>query len=279
MTVRELLRETETALSRRESARFDARQLLLGLAKRDTGWLLSHGEDLADEDLIAAVRDGVGRLAAGEPLQYILGSWDFYGLRFAVGPGVLIPRADTETVVEAALARLSGVERPVIWDLCSGSGAIALALWHSRPDAVVTAVELSEEALPYLRKNAAALSGGVVRVVAADVLAPLPAMRDCDLIVSNPPYITDADMAALPPEVRREPEMALRGGADGLRFYRALTKSAFSALRPGGWLLFEIGYDQGESVPALLTAAGYQEVFLQPDLAGVPRCAGGRRPL
>ena len=279
MTVRELLRETETALSRRESARFDARQLLLGLAKRDAGWLLSHGEDLADEDLIAAVRDGAGRLAAGEPLQYILGSWDFYGLRFAVGPGVLIPRADTETVVEAALARLSGVERPVIWDLCSGSGAIALALWYSRPDAVVTAVELSEEALPYLRKNAAALSGGVVRVVAADVLAPLPAMRDCDLIVSNPPYITDADMAALPPEVRREPEMALRGGADGLRFYRALTKSAFSALRPGGWLLFEIGYDQGESVPALLTAAGYQEVFLQPDLAGVPRCAGGRRPL
>ena len=241
MTVRELLRETETALSRRESARFDARQLLLGLAKRDAGWLLSHGEDLADEELIAAVRDGAGRLAAGEPLQYILGSWDFYGLRFAVGPGVLIPRADTETVVEAALARLSGVERPVIWDLCSGSGVIALALWHSRPDAVVTAVELSEEALPYLRKNAAALSGGAVRVVAADVLAPLPAMRDCDLIVSNPPYITDADMAALPPEVRREPEMALRGGADGLRFYRALTKSAFSALRPGGWLLFEIG--------------------------------------
>ena len=170
MTVRELLRETETALSRRESARFDARQLLLGLAKRDAGWLLSHGEDPADEELIAAVRDGAGRLAAGEPLQYILGSWDFYGLRFAVGPGVLIPRADTETVVEAALARLSGVERPVIWDLCSGSGAIALALWHSRPDAVVTAVELSEEALPYLRKNAAALSGGAVRVVAADVL-------------------------------------------------------------------------------------------------------------
>ena len=166
----------------------------------------------------------------------------------------------------------------MIWDLCSGSGAIALALASCRPDARILAAELSDEALIYLRRNIAALAPGQVEAVQTDVLTRLPD-GVCDLIVSNPPYITGADMQTLSPQVRHEPELALYGGEDGLRFYRQLTRSCYDHLRPGGWLIFEIGYDQGESVPELLRQRGFAEVFCQTDLAGVPRCAGGRRPL
>ena len=136
----------------------------------------------------------------------------------------------------------------------------------------------SDEALVYLRRNIAALAPGQVEAVQTDVLTCLPDSV-CDLIVSNPPYITGADMQTLSPQVRHEPELALYGGEDGLRFYRQLTRSCYDHLRPGGWLIFEIGYDQGESVPELLRQRGFAEVFCQTDLAGVPRCAGGRRPL
>lgn len=196
----------------------------------------------------------------------------------AVGARVLIPRRTPETVVDACLERLTSAPGPVIWDLCSGSGAIALALASCRPDARILAAELSDEALVYLRRNITALAPGQVEAVQTDVLTRLPD-GVCDLIVSNPPYITGADMQTLSPQVRHEPELALYGGEDGLRFYRQLTRSCYDHLRPGGWLIFEIGYDQGESVPELLRQRGFAEVFCQTDLAGVPRCAGGRRPL
>lgn len=280
MTIRQFQRTLEQDLAAlgAESPRFDAAQLLRWLSGQDPAWLIAHAGDACPEDWQARSVDALHRLESGEPLQYLLGEWEFYGLPLAVGPGVLIPRADTETVVETCLQALAPVRDPAIWDLCSGSGAIALALASRRPDARILAAELSEEALPYLRQNIAALAPDQVTAVQTDVLTQLPDGL-CDLIVSNPPYITGADMQTLSPQVRREPELALYGGEDGLRFYRQLTHSCYDHLRPGGWLIFEIGYDQGESVPALLRQRGFDQVFCRNDLAGVPRCAGGRRPL
>lgn len=280
MTIRQFQRTLEQDLAAlgAESPRFDAAQLLRWLSGQDQAWLIAHTGDACPEDWQARSVDALHRLENGEPLQYLLGEWEFYGLPLAVGPGVLIPRADTETIVETCLLALAPVPDPAIWDLCSGSGAIALALASRRPDARILAAELSEEALPYLRQNIAALAPDQVTAVQTDVLTRLPD-GVCDLIVSNPPYITGADMQTLSPQVRREPELALYGGEDGLRFYRQLTHSCYDHLRPGGWLIFEIGYDQGESVPALLRQRGFDQVFCRNDLAGVPRCAGGRRPL
>lgn len=280
MTIRQFQRTLEQDLAAlgAESPRFDAAQLLRWLSGQDQAWLIAHTGDACPEDWQARSVDALHRLENGEPLQYLLGEWEFYGLPLAVGPGVLIPRADTETIVETCLLALAPVPDPAIWDLCSGSGAIALALASRRPDARILAAELSEEALPYLQQNIAALAPDQVTAVQTDVLTQLPDGL-CDLIVSNPPYITGADMQTLSPQVRREPELALYGGEDGLRFYRQLTHSCYDHLRPGGWLIFEIGYDQGESVPALLRQRGFDQVFCRNDLAGVPRCAGGRRPL
>ena len=280
MTIRQFQRTLEQDLAAlgAESPRFDAAQLLRWLSGQDQAWLIAHTGDACPEDWQARLVDALHRLESGEPLQYLLGEWEFYGLPLAVGPGVLIPRADTETIVETCLLALAPVPDPAIWDLCSGSGAIALALASHRPDARILAAELSEEALPYLRQNIAALAPDQVTAVQTDVLTQLPDGL-CDLIVSNPPYITGADMQTLSPQVRREPELALYGGEDGLRFYRQLTHSCYDHLRPGGWLIFEIGYDQGESVPAMLRQRGFDQVFCRNDLAGVPRCAGGRRPL
>lgn len=280
MTIRQFQRTLEQDLAAlgAESPRFDAAQLLRWLSGQDQAWLIAHTGDACPEDWQARSVDALHRLENGEPLQYLLGEWEFYGLPLAVGPGVLIPRADTETIVETCLLALAPVPDPAIWDLCSGSGAIALALARIRPDARILAAELSEEALLYLRQNIAALAPDQVTAVQTDVLTQLPDGL-CDLIVSNPPYITGADMRTLSPQVRREPELALYGGEDGLRFYRQLTHSCYDHLRPGGWLIFEIGYDQGESVPALLRQRGFDQVFCRNDLAGVPRCAGGRRPL
>lgn len=280
MTIRQFQRTLEQDLAAlgAESPRFDAAQLLRWLSGQDQAWLIAHTGDACPEDWQARSVDALHRLESGEPLQYLLGEWEFYGLPLAVGPGVLIPRADTETIVETCLLALAPVPDPAIWDLCSGSGAIALALASRRPDARILAAELSEEALPYLRQNIAALAPDQVTAVQTDVLTQLPDGL-CDLIVSNPPYITGADMQTLSPQVRREPELALYGGEDGLRFYRQLTHSCYDHLRPGGWLIFEIGYDQGESVPAMLRQRGFDQVFCRNDLAGVPRCAGGRRPL
>lgn len=258
MTIHAFQRSLEQKLTElgAESPRFDAAQLLRWLSGQEQAWLIAHAADPCPEDWQSRSEDALARLRGGEPLQYLLGEWEFYGLTLAVGPGVLIPRADTETVVDACLERLTPAPGPVIWDLCSGSGAIALALASCRPDARILAAELSDEALSYLRRNIAALAPGQVEAVQTDVLTRLPD-GVCDLIVSNPPYITGADMQTLSPQVRHEPELALYGGEDGLRFYRQLTRSCYDHLRPGGWLIFEIGYDQGESVPELLRQRGF----------------------
>lgn len=218
----------------------------------------------------AAVRldAAVRRRAAGWPLQYVTGEAWFWSHKLRVGPGVLVPRPETETLVDAALERLQGGGR--VADIGTGSGAIALALAGERPDLEVTAVERSPRALRYARQNL----GPEVRLLRGDLLQPLTAPQD--VIVSNPPYVSAAEYGDLAPDVRREPRTALVGGRDGLSVLRRLARGAGQHLRPGGWLLVEIGAGQGEAVQEIFAAEGFGDIFLRTDLAGLARVVGGR---
>ena len=247
-----------------------------------TAWRLMTPQQLAqpltpEED--AALHTLARRRLAGEPLQYLLGEWEFYGLPFAVGPGVLIPRQDTETLVECALQAAEGMFAPSILDLCAGSGCIGIALAHCLPDARVTAVERSQDALAYLHRNIEK-NAVQVAVIAGDVLKPelAASIRGADIIVSNPPYLSAADLAALQKEVQAEPRAALDGGEDGLLFYRQMPALWLESLKPEGRLLFEIGMGQEEAVSGFLARAGYTNLEIFPDLAGISRVVSGRRP-
>lgn len=230
---------------------------------------------LSDEEADNA-RAMAERRITGEPLQYILGEWEFYGLRMFVGEGVLIPRPDTETLVDAVLERFVRTDAPVILDLCSGSGCIALALKANLPQASVHAVEKSDKALAYLRKNNAC-HGDRITIHQHDVLDVQTAddFSGVDVIVSNPPYLTAEEMAVLQTEVRHEPAMALEGGEDGLLFYREIPKIWKKSLRPGGMLAFEVGDAQAEDVAAILAENGFADIRILPDLAGISRVVLG----
>lgn len=233
----------------------------------------------AQADALAAM---LARRLQREPLQYILGYADFYGLRLRVTPAVLIPRPETEQVVEAALERLRGRRAPRVLDVGTGSGCIALTLKHERPDADVFACDLSEAALDVARKNARA-HRLTVTFLQADVLAPdfpdkVPA--PFYLLVSNPPYVGDDEAGTLAPEVRDyEPPQALFAGHDPLRFYRALVGHAGALLAPGGVLVFETHAYHADAVCALVTDSGCIDVRQQRDLAGHPRIVTAHRPV
>lgn len=219
----------------------------------------------------AAFEALTARRAGREPLQYITGDAPFMGLMLKAAPGVLIPRFDTEVLCEQALRRLKGGER--VLDLCTGSGALAVAIAHARPGTRVFAGDISETALALARENAARI-GVPVDCRLGDLFAPFAGER-FDLIVSNPPYIPSEALPGLMDEVRREPALALDGGADGLDFYRRIIREAPEHLSPGGWLLLEIGSDQAEAVKALL-ASRYRDIAVYEDLNGLPRAAAGR---
>jgi release factor glutamine methyltransferase len=270
-TVSQLL----AAAAARGLDRLDAQLLLLHALGRDVhdrAWLLAHDQDVpAPEQRQRFEADGTRRLA-GEPVAYLLGHKEFFGLALQVDARVLVPRPDTETLVEWALAQLPPAGHVI--DLGTGSGAIALALAHARPDAAVTAVDRSADALAVARANAERL-GLAVQFVQGDWLQGLAGRYD--LVVSNPPYIAEADphMDAL----GHEPRGALVAGADGLDDLRTIVGSAGAHLRPGGWLLLEHGHDQAETVCALLRAQGFGEVHSRSDLAGIARCSGGQWPI
>ncbi len=245
------------------------------------GGLALEGHRPADPALGRLYAETVRRRAKGEPLQYLLGRWEFYSLPFSVGPGVLIPRPETELAVDTALALLKDNSEPVIADLCSGSGCIAIALAKNLPGSLVYAVEKSSQAIEYLYRNRALNQADTVRLVWGDLLCPsacLPRGERFDLIISNPPYIPTSQLPGLQPEVRREPSMALDGGGDGLDFYRVIPPLYFGWLRRGGALVLEIGYDQGQAVTRLLQQNGYRDITLLQDLAGQDRVVWGRRP-
>ena len=253
-------------------ARFDAAELYRLATGRDPR--LDDGPSAAEAARLSALAE---RRAAREPLQYILGEWDFMDFTLKVGPGVLCPRADSEIVCESALTLLQGRERPVVYDLCAGTGCLGLGIMRHSPGALVTCVEKSPEAWHYLTANTAQTS---VRTVQADVFTyykTLPA-EGADLIISNPPYLTGAEMQALMPETAQEPAMALDGGTDGLDFYRLLTEKYRDAVRPGGWLVLEIGYAQGPAVLALGAACGWVNTSCRKDYGGNDRAVLLQKP-
>ncbi|WP_027713750.1 peptide chain release factor N(5)-glutamine methyltransferase [Desulfuromonas sp. TF] len=257
-----------------EGGRLDAELLLSDALILDrVGLYLNYDRPLTTVEL-TFFRQQVGRRARREPLQYILGRAEFWSLPFVVNPAVLIPRPDTEILVEEALKRAS-VEANIL-DVGTGSGAIAVALAHELPGAAVEGVDISPAALEVAAENARRNGvDGRVRLGEAD-LARLPE-GPFDLIVSNPPYIPSDELAALMPEVRDfEPRLALDGGGDGLESYRLLARHAPSRLHSGGWLLLETGAGQAPAVRELLAEAGLLDVFSRDDYAGIPRVVGGK---
>lgn len=261
-----------------ENAAFEATQLLCHQLGCTPAQLLACQEQAADDAAQQALFALAQRRLAGEPLQYLLGSWSFFGLPFAVRPGVLIPRADTEPLVEQGLLKLQGRQSPVVLDLCCGSGCIGIAVAHMRSDAQVICADRSNDALALTRENAA--KNGVAQRVAVqqtDALGPFCFDEPFDAILCNPPYLTPEEMEQLSVEVRHEPAQALLGGTDGLVFYRAICPTAFAQLKPGGWLLFEVGYTQADAVSALLQAAGFTTVSQSCDLCGMKRVVLGQK--
>ena len=262
--------------------RAEARRLLASLTGQPLTWFMAHGDDPADPDTTTRFQALAERRRAGEPLAYLLGQQEFYGRPFAVSPAVLIPRADTETLVETALEQLllqRQQRRAVplsLLELGTGSGIIAITLALEAPDTEVHAVERSPDALAVAQQNAKALGADRIHWHTGNWWQALACPRRFDLIVSNPPYIAAGDHHLQQGDLRFEPPQALAAGPDGLDDLRIIIGGAPAHLNPGGWLLLEHGYDQEAPVQALLRDAGFADVFTRRDLAGQPRVSGGR---
>lgn len=315
MKLREALDRGEALLSEgphSDRARRDAETLLLHHIGKNKAWLMAHG----DEEFAGCAAMGfavlVERRRKGEPIQYITGECEFYGLPFRVTPDVLIPRPETEHLVEKAIALATQLVAPPfahalrddtslgappiprilrngwetinakplrILDVGTGSGAIAIAIATHLRNAIVTATDISETALAIARENAERNQvADRIRFLKGDLLAPA-AGEQFELIVSNPPYVPNSDRALIAAEVREhEPAVALWGGYDGLEIYRRLIPAAFAALVPGGFIAMEMGFSQASDVQSILTAAGFQNIEITDDLQGIPRVASARRP-
>lgn len=268
-TAREILKKTEQTLAAAgiEDPEFEAGVLLEDIGGQAPAAVQLRPETELSEERAAAVAKAAKRRSGGYPLQYIIGSWDFYGRRFACGEGVLIPRAETELLCECVIKYFAKRSAPRIVDLCSGTGCIAITLAKEIPGAKVTAVELYDGAMKYLKQNNAAF-GGCVSAVQGDALVPF---GEFDCVVSNPPYVAAEEMPTLQREVLAEPETALLGGEDGLDFYRAIAKNWYEHIAPGGFIAFEIGETQGRAVENLLKENGYYGVSVWEDYAGLDR--------
>ena len=276
ITARGLLAAAAAELDGDESAR--EVELLLGHAlRRDRAWLYAHADDALAIDDAVRFHGLLMRRATGEPLAYVVGRREFWSLDLAVTPDVLIPRHETELLVELALPRIPQGAQVDIADLGTGSGAIALAIARECPLARVLATDASGAALAVARDNAERLGIRNVEFAQGDWCAAL-AGRRVDLIVSNPPYIAETDAHLRQGDLRFEPRAALASGVDGLDAIRSIVHAAPEHLQPCGWLLFEHGYDQGRAVRSLLEACGLVEVFTASDLEQRERVSGGRAP-
>lgn len=262
MTLLQAYRQLCTQLrdSHIEEADFKALCLACDAAGIPNSAFRIHQQDEVDEVLIAHYGR---RLCGGEPLQYILGRWDFFESEFAVGSGVLIPRPETEELVSLALQCAKEVKPSVIFDLCTGSGCIGISVAKRLPDCTVYCVEKSKGAFQYLKKNAEGVDN--VTPVLADIAEQLD-LPQADMIISNPPYIKSDVLPTLQKEVQCEPKMALDGGADGLQFYRIINDVWASALKDNGVLLLEIGDDQGDSIREVLT--NFKKITVYRDMYG-----------
>ena len=258
-----------------ESAEFEAMCMTEHIFKKKLPQILMSRENVTKEQL-NYTDNLLYRRTQGEPLQYLLGSWEFYGLEFFVGKGVLIPRQDTETLIETALS-LKLPQNAKIVDLCSGSGCIAITMKTRFPQARVTAVEISDVAAGYINKNSE-LHHADIDLVMGDVLSPKTAesFSGIDLILCNPPYLTEKDMQELQKEVTFEPKLALYGGEDGLDFYRKIIPLWKKTLSNNGVMAFETGMGQTADVAEIFENNGFTDIDIQNDLCGIDRVVTGR---
>jgi release factor glutamine methyltransferase len=266
----------ETALSLdAATARIEVQCLLQAVLQVNRAYLLTHPERMLSDDESARYSELLTRRQKGEPIAYLLGVREFFGLNFKVTSATLIPRPDTELLVELALQQIPTRGLFRVLDMGSGSGAIALSIAHARPDADVVAVDASAAALAVASENALRLQTNNVRLLHSDWFAALADER-FDLIVSNPPYIEADDVHLGQGDVRFEPLSALASGADGLDDIRRILVSAKDHLNTGGWLMFEHGYDQAARVRQLMQQAGFADVGSERDLSGIERVTRGR---
>jgi release factor glutamine methyltransferase len=283
MTLRTLVTKAEATLQASphpDKARLDAETLLLHLLKQNRAWLLAHMDDAATALTQAMLATLLARRVAGEPIQYITGEAEFFGLSFHVAPGALIPRPETEHLVEEVLRLAANItsSRLSIADIGTGSGAIAVALARSLPTARVTAVDISPQALAIAHDNAVLNQvANRIEFLEGNLLAPLTG-QSFFVIASNPPYVPLQDRESLSIEVRdHEPHSALFAGNDGLDIYNRLIPKARALLELNGWLVMEIGYGQQPAIEALLHASSYRDIRFISDYQGIPRVALGRK--
>lgn len=278
LNVDRALRDARLRLTGSPTATLDAELLLAHALERKRTWLRAWPEAVLPDDRRARFEALLARRENGEPVAYLLGRREFWSLEFEVGPGVLIPRPETETLVWCVLQILPPpAERPLeLLDLGTGSGCIALTLGHLRPDLHVTAIENSPAALACARRNAKRLGVRNVELIEGDWFAPIEGRR-FDAIVSNPPYVRRDDEHLQQGDVRFEPTAALDAGVDGLDAFRRIVDGAATHLSAGGLLALEHGHDQADAVRMLLEDRGFTDVELHPDTAGVPRVVLGIR--
>lgn len=274
-TIAEILKEAASQLDRAgvPEARREAGSLLSFVLSKDRTFLISHAEDGVDENSLVRLREFVERRAGGEPLQYITGVQDFYGREFRVTPDVLIPRPETELLVEAALQRVGDTSAAlVICDVGTGSGCIAVTLLCELVNARAVLIDKSAAALEIAKLNAQNISvADRARFVVSDCFNSLDS-QEFDLIVSNPPYVAESALAGLQREVRdHEPLVALSPGGDGLSVIRRLIDEGPAFIKPNGHMLMEIGFDQGEVVDSLINGSAWSLLEIRPDLQGIPR--------
>lgn len=261
-----------------QAATLEARELVCFAAGKTREQFVRDGRLYVPQDVEEQARALMHRHLAGEPLAYLIGEWEFYGLPLDISESVLIPRPDTETLAEAAIGWLRQQEAPRVLDLCAGSGCLGLAIASQVPAARVVLGELSDGALRVCRQNIrrCGLTGRVTAMQLDALRPPVQRLGDFDCIVSNPPYIPTGDLPGLDPSVRDyEPHMALDGGADGLDFYRAICAHWRSVLHPGSRLCFEVGIGQADDVLRLMRSVGFGDLEILPDPAGIPRVVLG----
>ena len=269
-TIREALDTAQQATSR-----IEARVLLREVLNQSDAYLLAHDDELLTADQAQQYVGLVVRRVAGEPIAYITGRREFQGREFFVSPSVLIPRPETELLVELALQRLPADAPARVLDLGAGSGCIGITIAAERPQVQVTLVDASKDALEIAQVNARQWAPANTTLLYSDWYSAIGEER-YDLIVANPPYVAEGDAHLQQGDLRFEPRTALAAGVDGLNDLSRIIAQAPQHLRAGGWLLLEHGFDQAVACAWLLEAAGLQDVFNAPDLAGVPRVSGGR---
>ncbi len=277
MRLKEIRKNTAKLLSENgiEASAFEADVLIQTALDLDKTALIMKLEDELSEQQVQAISTVTSKRVAGYPLQYIVGSWEFYGRDFLVGEGVLIPRADTETLIDTAKKLVE--KKSTVIDLCSGSGCIAITL-EKELGSSTFALEKSEQAFEFLKRNIA-LNDSKTTPVLCDVLNEnsLKDIPQADVIVSNPPYIKTDEIKTLSKEVGFEPEMALDGDCDGLKFYREITRLWKNKIKTGGYLVYEIGYTQSEEVSDILVENGFQDVNVVYDICKNPRVVYGKK--